>query len=54
MALENIHKISENDVMTEINIKLQAFNQPKFQKMDDGKKRKQNKKKTKNSILETL
>ena len=45
MALENIHKISENDVMTEINIKLQAFNQPKFKKMDDGKKRKKKKKK---------
>ena len=32
MALENIHKIFENDVVTETNIKLQAFNQLTFKK----------------------
>ena len=53
MALENIHNIFENDVMTEMNRNLQAFNQLKFTKMDGGKK-KTKKKKTKNSILETL
>ena len=48
MALENIHKIFENDVVTKTNRKLQAFNQLKF------KKKWMTEKKTKNSILETL
>ena len=47
MALENIHKIFENDVMTEISIKLEAFNQLKFKKWMTKKKRKQKKKKEK-------
>ena len=42
MVLENIHKIFENDVMTEINIILEAFNQLKFKKLDDGQKTKTN------------
>ena len=44
MALENIHNIFENDVMTEMNRKLQAFNQLKFTKMDGGKKKNEKKK----------
>lgn len=44
MALENIHNIFENDVMTEMNRKLQAFNQLKLTKMDGGKKKNEKKK----------
>ena len=47
MALENIHNIFENDVMTEMNRKLQAFNQLKLTKMDGGKKKNEKKKKLK-------